>query len=223
MATLSVALDTQTNLITVSEALTLDSLPEPIVIDSEVMLVTGGSGLVYSVTRGASGTARASHSIGATIVPWGGIIAGLAAAANPSASNPFTTLSAMGEVIIVEGTASAAAIKAGAVTVVAGVTGKVILPLWGLFHLNYTAPAFTIAGTYSLGDGVDQTLSDAGGIGTLMTQTADATLLVANAGIMRLNSALLGAAMKLVDAAGNPTNGNSSLDYRIAYVLYTPS
>jgi len=67
-STLNGGINSSQTTLTVTSAAPFSSLPQfRIIIDSEIMLVTGISGSVFTVTRGAEGSSAASHSNSATI------------------------------------------------------------------------------------------------------------------------------------------------------------
>ena len=67
-STLSVAANTSQTTITVTSATPFSAIGNfRIIIDSEYMLVTSGSGAVFTVTRAIEGTTAASHGIGNTV------------------------------------------------------------------------------------------------------------------------------------------------------------
>jgi hypothetical protein len=196
MATLSTALDTQTNLITVSEALSLDSLPEPIVIDSEVMLVTGGSGLVYSVTRGANGTARASHAIGSAI---GG---------NPlgSGTRTVTRTVTRGEIL---------GLFDSPVSLVPAVAGVWYWPLQAF--IRHTGADYTWAGGWFVGPvaGASGALLGAGS----MTSAADGAIVLNDPAFATFSAGSSLDDLPLLFGAdtGNPTVGTGTLQVTVVY------
>lgn len=74
MANLSVAIDANETPIILTAPITVGSLPAPYTLDSENVLVTGGSASAFvSIERGANGTAPASHAAGTALVAgWSG-------------------------------------------------------------------------------------------------------------------------------------------------------
>lgn len=100
MTALSNAIAAGDGLIQTDTALSLGSIPAPITIDSEALLVTADQdGTVYAVRRGENGTAKATHARGATVtVGWAAgtslsedIVAALEGAESPSGTRPYVT------------------------------------------------------------------------------------------------------------------------------------
>ena len=95
MATLGVALSAAAGEMRVPAGLTVASRFAPFTINSENILVTGGSAPAYSISRGQNGTAPAAHALGATVTAgWGGGGGSISATDGTTTVNPATSIRA---------------------------------------------------------------------------------------------------------------------------------